>query len=90
MLGGQQGLGDVRVQIGSNRVGAIAALTMAAALGGCANIDLGESGGWFQKKLDVFGRNGGYTYSELSEAPVRRRRRRQRRRRLLPRRAARV
>jgi hypothetical protein len=68
MLGSQQSLGDLRVQIGSNRVGAIAALTMAVALGGCANVDLGESGGWFQKKLDVFGRNGGYTYSELSEA----------------------
>jgi hypothetical protein len=41
---------------------------MAVALGGCAKVDLGESGGWFQKPLDVFGRKGGYTYSELGES----------------------
>ncbi len=41
---------------------------MAAVLGGCAKVDLDASGGWFQKRFDLVGRNGGYTYSELGEA----------------------
>jgi hypothetical protein len=51
-----------------HRFGALATLAIAAALGGCANVELGESGGWFQKPLDLFGKNGGYSYSELGEA----------------------
>ncbi len=56
------------VLVFSNRCGPWAVLAVAIALGGCAKVDLGESGGWFQKPLDVFGRKGGYTYSELGEA----------------------
>ncbi len=40
---------------------------MAVVLGGCARVDF-DAGGWFQKRLDIFGRKGGYTYSELGEA----------------------
>jgi len=40
---------------------------MAAALGGCANIDW-DSGGWFSKRFEVVGRSGGYTFSELQES----------------------
>ena len=44
------------------------ALTMAVALGGCANVDLETSQSWFAKPLDVAGRNaGGYTFSELAD-----------------------
>src|ERR1700732_4314849 len=60
--------GDVRVHIGSIRSGAWAALAIAVALGGCANVDLSPSGGWFQKPVDLFGRSAGYTYSELGES----------------------
>jgi hypothetical protein len=56
------------VYLGSIRSGALAALAMTAALGGCANVDFSAGGGWFQKPLDVFGRNGGYTYADLGEA----------------------
>jgi len=55
------------VYLGSIRFGALAALAMTAALGGCADIDFGATGGWFQKPLDVFGRSGGYTYADLGE-----------------------
>jgi hypothetical protein len=58
--------GTARVLIGVNRCGAWAALATAVALGGCANVDY-EAGGWFSRPLDLFGRKGGYTYSELQE-----------------------
>lgn len=52
----------------SHRAGAIAALTLAAALAGCANADVFDSGErWFSRPFDVSGRNGGYTFSELQE-----------------------
>jgi len=38
---------------------------MAGALAGCANSSFDTSGSWFSKPLDVFGRNAGYTYSQL-------------------------
>jgi hypothetical protein len=60
--------GDVSVPGRPHRFGAFAVLATAAAVGGCANVDLSVSGGWFQKPLDVFGRNAGYSYSELGEA----------------------
>jgi hypothetical protein len=51
-----------------NRAGAIAALTLAAALSGCANADVFDSNEhWFSKPFDWTGRNGGYTFSELQE-----------------------
>jgi hypothetical protein len=43
------------------------ALALAAALGGCANIDY-ETGGWFSKPVEIIGRKGGYNYSELQDA----------------------
>jgi hypothetical protein len=55
------------VDLGSIRSGALAALAMAAALGGCANIAW-DSGALFRKPVDVFGRNSGYTYSDLQES----------------------
>jgi hypothetical protein len=52
----------------------IGALVLAAALGGCANVDFDTSQNWFSKPLDVTGRNaGGYTFSELAEAKQRQR-----------------
>jgi len=57
--------GDARVHIGSNRCGALAALAIAVALGGCADVDFGASGGWFAKPLDVVGRSAGYSYSDI-------------------------
>jgi hypothetical protein len=56
------------VHLGSNRSGALAALTIAVALSGCANIDFDSSQAWFAKPFDAFGRSGGFTYSELQEA----------------------
>lgn len=40
-------------------------MTVALALSGCSFFD---SGGWFQKPLDVFGSKSGYTYSSLNDA----------------------
>jgi hypothetical protein len=55
------------VYLGSIRSGALAALAMAGVLGGCA--DLGwDSGALFRKPIDVVGRTGGYTYSDLQES----------------------
>jgi hypothetical protein len=63
---GRSGLGDARVHAVSNRCGALAALLAAVALCGCSG-DLFERSAWFQKRPDFFGREGGYTYSELQE-----------------------
>ena len=52
---------------GSKRFGALAALAAAVALSGCSSIDLDASQAWFAKPLDMFGREGGYTFSELQE-----------------------
>lgn len=41
---------------------------MAAALCGCAKLDLDSSQVWFAKPLDVTGRSGGYSFSELQES----------------------
>jgi hypothetical protein len=51
----------------------MAACVLAAALGGCADLDIDKGGQvWFQKPLDVAGRNaGGYTFSELAETKQR-------------------
>jgi hypothetical protein len=58
----------------SNRAGAIAALTLAAALSGCANADVFDSNErWFSRPFDWTGRNGGYTFSELQETNARQR-----------------
>jgi len=55
------------VYLGSIRAGAVAALTMAIALGGCADIGW-DSGSFFRKPIDVVGRNSGYTFSDLQES----------------------
>jgi hypothetical protein len=52
----------------SNRCGALAALTMAAALCGCANNDFDTTGSWFSKPMDLFGTRSGYTYSNVSDS----------------------
>lgn len=52
----------------SHRAGAIAALTLAAVLSGCANPDVFDNNEhWFSRPFDWTGRNGGYTFSELQE-----------------------
>jgi hypothetical protein len=63
--------GDVRVQFRSNRSAALAALTVAVALCGCANVDFDTSQSWFAKPLDVAGHTSGYSFSELQEAKLR-------------------
>jgi len=50
--------------------GLLAALA-AAALAGCGEMDTQQA--WFAKPLDVFGRNSGYTFSELQETKQRKR-----------------
>jgi hypothetical protein len=61
------------VELRVNRSGVVAACILAAALGGCADLDIDKGGQvWFQKPLDVAGRNaGGYTFSELAETKQR-------------------
>jgi hypothetical protein len=49
----------------------LAAIAIAVGISGCANFDM-EAGQWFAKPLDIFGREGGYTYSELQETRQRR------------------
>src|ERR1700733_4171211 len=61
-----QAQGDVRVKLGSNRSGALAALAMAVALAGCTQLDTSEA--WFRKPFDMSGRSGGYTFSDVGEA----------------------
>ncbi len=56
----------VWVLVESNRCGVLLTLAMAGTLAGCGNFD--TSGSWFSKPLDVFGRNTGYTYSQLDES----------------------
>jgi hypothetical protein len=46
----------------------LAALATAVALSGCSSSGYDVTGAWFSKPLDVFGRNYGFTYSELQEA----------------------
>jgi hypothetical protein len=54
------------VQFRPNCFGVAAALAIAGALCGCANVDF-ETQNWFSKPLDVLGQKGGFTYSELQE-----------------------
>jgi hypothetical protein len=62
------------VKFRSHYAGAIAALTVATVLSGCASSDVTDtSERWFSRPFDVTGRNGGYTFSELQEANARKR-----------------
>jgi hypothetical protein len=63
----------VPVHLRSNRCGVIAALTVAAALAGCASPDVELNQPWFRKPLDLFGQTGGYQYSDLQESSRRER-----------------
>ena len=63
---GRSGARGRWVHFRANRFGALAALAMAVALSGCSSIDF-DAGQWFAKPLDLFGRAGGYTFSELRE-----------------------
>lgn len=56
------------MQVRSYRSRAVAVLTLALGLYGCANADVFDtSERWFQRPFDVAGRNGGYTFSELQD-----------------------
>jgi len=58
------------VYLGSIRSGVLAALAMAGMLGGCGG-DVGwDAGSLFRKPIDVVGRTGGYTYSDLGESSL--------------------
>jgi hypothetical protein len=58
------------VYLGSIRSGVLAALVMAGMLGGCGG-DVGwDAGSLFRKPIDVVGRTGGYTYSDLGESSL--------------------
>jgi len=61
------------VRLRANYCGVLAALATAAALGGCADVDWSSQQAWFAKPLDVSGRTGGYTFSELQETRQRQR-----------------
>ena len=52
---------------GSIRSGVLAALAMAATLGGCGDVGW-DTGTLFRKPVDVAGRSSGYTYSDLQES----------------------
>lgn len=57
------------MQLRANRCGAVAALIIAAALGGCAKSDLfDQNERWFSRPLDFTGKTGGYTFAELQES----------------------
>jgi hypothetical protein len=65
--------GDDRVPFRSNYAGAMAALTLAAVLSGCASSDVFDSSErWFSRPFDWTGREGGYTFSELQETNAKR------------------
>lgn len=59
--------GDALVFAGSHRCGALAALAAAVALGGCGNMNFDAASSWFSKPVDLFGKRGGYTYSNLDD-----------------------
>jgi len=61
------------VQLRSHRSGALAALSLALALAGCAQADVFDTNErWFSRSFDFVGRKSGYTYSELQETSARR------------------
>jgi hypothetical protein len=61
------------VQLRSKDSAALAVLGIAVALSGCASADVDLSQPWFAKPLDVLGKKGGYTFSELQETRQRQR-----------------
>jgi hypothetical protein len=73
LFGAGRPLGDDRVRLRSESCGVFAALATALALAGCANVDWSSPQGWFAKPLDLAGKKGGYTFSELQETKLRER-----------------
>lgn len=57
----------------ANQIGSFAALAVAVALGGCADVDIGNKDAWFSKPFEAVSRKGGYTFSDLQENKDRRR-----------------
>lgn len=56
------------MQPGLNRIGAFAAIMVAAMLCGCANPEVFDANErWFSKPFDWTGKQGGFTFSELKE-----------------------
>jgi hypothetical protein len=58
----------LRVQFRLHHSAALAALGMAAALSGCANVDFDSQQAWFAKPFQFVSQTGGYTFSELQES----------------------
>jgi hypothetical protein len=56
------------VHPGSFHLRIAAALAIAAALGGCGDLDAGQP--WFRKPLNFTGQAGGYTFSDLEGAKL--------------------
>ena len=63
----------MRVQLRSHCSAALAALGMAVALSGCANVDFDSQQAWFAKPFQLVSQTGGYTFSELAETKQRQR-----------------
>jgi len=61
------------VRFRANEIGICAALAVAVALGGCADVDVGNKDTWFSKPFEFVSRKGGYTFSDLQESKDRRR-----------------
>jgi len=61
------------VRFRANEIGVLAALAVAVALGGCANVDVANKDQWFSKQFEFVSRKGGYTFSDLQEGKDRRR-----------------
>jgi len=61
------------VRFRANEIGVSAALALAVALGGCANVDVANKDQWFSKPFEFVSRKGGYTFSDLQESKDRRR-----------------
>ena len=56
----------------ANEIGICAALAVAVALSGCADVDANKDA-WFSKPFEFVSRKGGYTFSDLQESKDRRR-----------------
>jgi hypothetical protein len=61
------GYGDVRVSVGLDRKGGLAAAALAVALTGCGNLGLDSDQPWFRKQFDLTGKAGGYTFSDTQQ-----------------------
>ena len=61
------------MQLRSKSCGVVATLAAALALAGCADVDWSSPQAWFAKPLDLTGKKGGYTFSELQETKLRER-----------------